>query len=156
MSTSEAKQNQGERTASRRTGGVARTKVVAARLAPETYGLVESVMSAHGLTASRAVELMLSRHKPLSVDRAQAAVVADAVKPHLEQMRDEYAAARVQLQRIGNNVNQIARKANASGVAGDAMTEAVEDALWEIKKLSSAMLGPLRAAEDQLRRIGRG
>lgn len=159
MSTGEAQQNEGERTASRRTSR-AKTRVVSARVDPETYGLVEVVAREHGITVSRAAELMLRRHKPIKADSATAAAVADRVRPALEAAQAEYAKATGQLQRIGSNLNQLVKRLNAGQVQDSEVRGLLLDIqrriVSEIEAAEQSMSAPLERIEDMLREAGRG
>ena len=101
--------------------------VVSVRLTDEDRELVAHVAETLGVSASSAVRLMLRRN-----DGGSAAV---AIAPTLDALRAELGAAQaafdklaVEVQHIGNNVNQVARRVNRDGETG-------EDDLHELRRI---------------------
>lgn len=99
-----------------RSGRAPRENVIAARVSDETMEVVRAWQRlGGGLSVSRAVEDLVARHAVVDLSKVDASrpVLTDEDRDHLERVYEALAAARVQLQRIGNNVNQIARAVNS-------------------------------------------
>lgn len=74
----------------------------------------------HGGSRSRAVEMLIKGTRPVRVSKSSKPVSLDEEsRIKLNEVKDAYRDAAVQLQRIGNNVNQIAKKINTGNMSAD-------------------------------------
>jgi len=94
--------------------GVAKSRVVSTRVDETTFAMLSAFAVSFGVTQSRAVELMLRRHTPITVDELQTEANASRLRPALNDTRAAFTAASLQLQKIGLNVNQLAAVANTA------------------------------------------
>lgn len=86
-------------------------RVISVRLTEEIAEVVQEVAESLGVTMSEAVRNMLRRHDG-AAGLVRAARDLHAVRDELDSARDAINAKGLQLQRIGNNLNQIARAVN--------------------------------------------
>jgi len=130
-------------------------RVVNVRLTDEVWELVEHVAQDFGCTTSEAVRLMLQRTHGADADIADAQLVA-AVRDNLDGARDAFNEASLQLQRVGSNINQIARAANSGNldaVTLDALNKIDRhlDAIrWDLDRDADGMLNHFKAGRTWL------
>lgn len=92
--------------------GKRKLHVVSARISAETNDVVEAVAEAYEVSRSRAVEMMLMRHDSITIDEVEVAAHATETRKELNEVRDAFNDSFVELQRIGNNLNQAVKLAH--------------------------------------------
>ena len=114
-----------------RVSGSVKAAVLTTRVSSETMQRIDALCAKAKLTRSALLDRLLreSLATPFETQLLADGVVSEEAREVIDAVDD----AALQLQRIGNNVNQLAKVANASGsLPTEAALEAVRDALEAI------------------------